>query len=1215
MSKSFVHLHVHADGSALDGLANVKGLVKAAEELGMPAIALTDHGSMSATYDLYKATKGTNVRPIYGIEAYVAPAVSRTHKEPVRWNEGGDDDVSGAGAYTHMTLIAETNEGLHNLFRMSTEAYLTGFYRKPRIDEDLLREYHHGIIATTGCPSGEVQTWLRIGNYDNAKAAAKKFADIFGEGNYFVELMDHGLDIEKRVIGDLIRIAKELNLPTVATNDLHYVHKHDAVTHDALLCIGSGSKIADEKRFRFDAQDFYLKTAEEMRAIWDPIAPDACDNTVKIAERCVANFEDGHDLMPQFPVPEGETEATWLAKEVQRGLEHRYSEGVPEDRIKQAEYEVGVINQMGFPGYFLVTADFINWAKENGIRVGPGRGSAAGSTVAYAMGITDIDPMKHGLMFERFLNPERVSMPDIDVDFDDRKRGQVIDYVIQKYGEDKVANITTFMSVKAKAAIKDAARVLGMPYMSGDQLTKVYPLPIVGRDLSLADAYDPANERYDEAAEFRGLAESTPEFKQIVELAKGLEGVRRGHGMHAAGVIMSRRPLVETVPLMRRDANSPIMTQFEYPTCEYLGLLKMDFLGLSNLGTLDEALRLIRLNRGVEVDLDAIGRDLNDQNTFDMVARGETLGVFQLDSPPMRSLLKLMVPDSFEDISAVLALYRPGPMGAGAHIEYADRKNKRRPITPIHRDLAEPLSEILGDTYGVIVYQEQVMAIAQKLAGYSLGQADLLRRAMGKKDAKILAKEFVPFHDGMIAHGYSEEAIQTLWEILVPFSDYAFNRAHTAGYGLVSYWTAYLKANFPAEYMAALLTTNADNKDKLALYLGECRRMGIKVLSPDVNESEMNYTAVGKDIRVGLIGVKNVGENAIADWLTIRNDTGKARSFADYMERANAPMTTKKATESLIKSGAFDSFGHTRSSLMFIHEDAVEKVRKIKKKAEKDAAKGGADLSLFSDEDMPGLGLHIDIPELPEWDKNEKLTLEREMLGLYVSDHPLGELVGAIDVLSTISIADLRDMDNPPSDIIKVAGLVVSVDRKTTKKTGDPWAIVTIEDLDSSMSVYVFPRTYAEAQDMLKKDAVLQFSGRAEKRDDGSTTFAVRDVIQPDLKAAQRKAVRLAERIANGEEPQPKGMKTVETTVTAAHADDGTTDPVVITVDENMLSGPRLNQFKVVLQEYPGSRPIHMKVRLSDGSEKTLALAGEYKVVGTAAFAAEVRALFGGDAV
>jgi DNA polymerase-3 subunit alpha len=1594
--KSFVHLHNHADGSQLDGLAQIKKLVPAAEALGMPAIAITDHGSMSATYELYKATKGTGVKPIYGIEAYVAPAVPRTHKEAVRWNEGGDDDVSGAGAYTHMTMWAETNEGLHNLFKISSEAYLTGFYRKPRCllpgqeimtksgmkaienivvgdevlthlgrfrrvtetmknrhagtifgielgsrysrvtwmtgehpvrirnkkgeiewveaqnilpgrpsnnaneagdnwnswvclprvnfpeyaltaitvsdyvtswvpefdeserwvktserptnksgptrhyanfpttieldadfgellglyiseghidrghtvtfsyhedenalirrtqdllfkftgkvasinlradrtnyhgvdvslsssilcellahlcgsgsasrkhmpdlvfdssehfakavwlgvlagdgskahpsvvsleqtseqlhwqmrtlaarfsedfantylktpdkavhaqsyrsnytigktrdfrhtlsddenvykpvvaiqsreydgwvynieveedhtyvsdfaihncDEDLLREFHHGIIATTGCPSGEVQTWLRIGNYEKAKAAAKKFADIFGEGNYFVELMDHGLDIEKRVIGDLLRIAKELNLPTVATNDLHYVHQSDNVVHDALLCIGSGSKLHDEKRFRFDAKDFYLKTAAEMRAIWDPIAPDACDNTLKIAERCVATFEDGIDLMPTFDVPEGETEASWLEKEVNAGLERRYPEGVPEDRVKQAAYEVGIINQMGFPGYFLVTADFINWAKENGIRVGPGRGSAAGSLIAYAMGITDIDPMRHGLMFERFLNPERVSMPDIDVDFDDRKRGQVIEYVIEKYGADKVANITTFQSVKAKAAIKDAARVMDMPYMLGDKLTKVYPQPIVGRDLSLADAYDPANERYEEAAEFRNMVEADPDAKAVVALARGLEGVKRGHGMHAAGVIMSRRPLVETVPLMKRDANSPVMTQFEYPTCEYLGLLKMDFLGLSNLGTLDEALRLIKINRGEDVDLDQIGRDLNDQKTFDMVARGETLGVFQLDSPPMRSLLKLMVPDSFEDISAVLALYRPGPMGAGAHIEYADRKNGRRPIVPIHRELATgPLPEILGDTYGVIVYQEQVMAIAQQLAGYTLGGADLLRRAMGKKDPKILAKEFEPFSAGMKSNGYSEEAIRTLWEILVPFSDYAFNRAHTAGYGLVSYWTAYLKANYPAEYMAALLTTNADNKEKLALYLGECRRMGVKVLPPDVNQSELNYTSVGKDIRVGLIGVKGVGENAIQTWLDERAEKGSAKSFGDYLERAETQMSGKKAVEALVRAGAFDCFGHTRAALHAVHEAACEQARKAKKKKTK-----SDDLVSLFDDTMMDTSLQIDIPEVPEWERMDKLARERDVLGLYVSDHPLAELADAIDVLSTHSIAYLRDVENPPADVVKIAGLVTSVDRKVTKKSGEPWAIVNVEDLDSSISVYVFPRTYADVQDLLKSDAILVFSGRAEKRDDGATTFAVRDVIQPDLKAAQRKAARLAAQAAEGGEPVKK--ETMASVTPSGYQDDGNTNPVRIKVDENQLTESAANKLRLIIGEFHGSRPVHMAMTRADGTVAEFVLGAEYTVVGTAQFAAEVRALFGSESV
>lgn len=1196
-------MHVHADGSALDGLSQIQKMVPRVIELGQPAIGISDHGSMSATYDLYKATKGTDIKPIYGIEAYLAPAVPRSHKEPVRWAEGGGNDVSGSGAYTHMTMWAETNEGLHNLFRLSSEAYLTGFYRKPRMDEELLRKHHKGIIATTGCPSGEVQTWLRIGNYENAKASAAKFAEIFGEGNFFVELMDHGLEIETAVIPQLLQIAKELNLPTVATNDSHYTHKDDSHVHEALLCIGSGSKLSDPNRFKFDGNGYYLKTAEEMRAIWDHRAPDACDNTVLIAERCVANFEDGFNLMPEFPVPAGETESTWLAKEVQAGLEKRYPDGVPEDRIKQAEYEVGVINQMGFPGYFLVTADFINWAKEQGIRVGPGRGSAAGSTVAYAMGITDIDPMKHGLMFERFLNPERVSMPDIDVDFDDRKRGQVIDYVIQKYGEDKVANITTFMSVKAKAAIKDATRVLGLPYILGDALTKVYPLPIVGRDLSLTDAYDPSNERYDEAAEFRKLAESTPDHQEIVKLAKGLEGVRRGHGMHAAGVIMSKKPLVETVPLMRRDTNSPVMTQFEYPTCEYLGLLKMDFLGLSNLGTLDEALRLIELNKGIKVDLDQIGIDLDDKATFEMVSRGETLGVFQLDSPPMRSLLKLMEPDKFEDISAVLALYRPGPMGAGSHIEYAERKNNRRPIVPIHPELKESLNGILGETFGLIIYQEQVMKVAQELAGYSLGKADLLRRAMGKKDPKILAKEFTPFRDGMRANNYSDEAIQSLWDVLVPFSDYAFNRAHTAGYGLVSYWTAYLKANFPAEYMAALLTTNADNKDKLALYLGECRRMGIQVLSPDVNMSELNYTAVGDDIRVGLVGVKNVGEKVINNWLEVRKAEGKASSFADFLIKGDGSLATKRSLESLVKAGAFDSFGHVRSALFSIIEDAL----KLSKKAIKNAEKN--QVSLFDDDD---LAFQLEIPEIEEWDKVEKLTLEREMLGLYVSDHPLGEYADAISMLSTLSIADLRDAEHPPTDTIKIAGLVVSIDRKTTKKSGEPWALVTIEDLDSSISVFVFPKTYAEYQDLLKRDAVLVFTGKAEKRDDGSTSVIIRDISEPNLNLAQRKAERRADRVARGEmtEAEAKATPLIRTAI-----DAGNINPIVIAIDEDQLTLDKTTRLKDLLLEYTGSRPVHIRMRRNDGSFGTFVLGEEYCATGTGELAAEIRALFGSEAV
>jgi DNA polymerase-3 subunit alpha len=1177
-------------------------MVPVVEQLNMPAIAITDHGSMSATYDLHKAAKDSPVKPIYGIEAYVAPE-SRTLKEPVFWGEGGGNDVSGKGAYTHMTLLAETDEGLHNLFRLSSQAYLDGFYRHPRMDDELLAKYGKGIIATTGCPSGAVQTWLRIGNYDKAVEAAAKYRDIFGKENYFVELMDHGLGIEKEVIPQLMNIAKDLGLRTVATNDTHYIHKNDSAVHDALLCIGSGSKLQDKDRFSFEGTEFYIKSPEEMRNLWDDYAPDACDSTLLIAERCTAAFGDGADLMPEFPVPEGETESTLLAKEVQRGLELRYPDGVPEDRQKQAEYEVGIINQMGFPGYFLVTADFINWAKEQGIRVGPGRGSAAGSIIAYAMGITDIDPMKHGLMFERFLNPERVSMPDIDVDFDDRRRGEVIDYVIQKYGEDKVANIATFGTIKAKAAIKDAARVLSMPYMLGDKLTKAYPQPIVGRDLSLKDAYDPAHERYDDAKEFRQLVENDADSRETVELAKGLEGVRRGFGMHAAGVIMSKQPLVETVPLMRRDANSPLMTQFEYPTCEYLGLLKMDFLGLSNLGTIDEALRLIKQNKGVDVDLDEISETLDDKKTFEMVSRGETLGVFQLDSPPMRSLLQTMEPDSFEDISAVLALYRPGPMGAGTHIEYAERKNGRRPIEPIHPELAEPLAEILGDTYGLIVYQEQVMAIAQQLAGYTLGQADLLRRAMGKKDPAVLAKEFIPFKQGMLDNGYSEESIQTLWDILVPFSDYAFNRAHTAGYGLVSYWTAYLKANFPAEYMAALLTTNSDNKDKLALYLAECRYQQIEVLPPDINESELNYTAIGDAIRVGLIGIKNLGEKAIRLWIEEREANGPAKSFTDFLERATAGIGTKKVVESIIKAGAFDSFPENRASLFAVVDDAITAAKKNKKLREK------ASDSLFGAEEFK---LELDIPALPEWEKMELLSLERDILGLYVSDHPLAEYQSAIETLSSTSIADLKQRDNPPQGQLKLAALVTNIDRKTTRKAGDPWALVTVEDMDASLNLYVFPKTYADVRDLLEVDKILLFTGKVEKRDDGSTNFIVQAVSTPDMQAVSRKVNRREERVERGD-LTPEEAEALATGPTIA--DDGTETPVLIRAHEEQLTEALVEKLKDAIIEFQGSRPVHMEITRSDRTKVLYALGDDFKVVGAAQFAAEVRSLFGPDAI
>ncbi|HEX5016200.1 MAG TPA: DNA polymerase III subunit alpha, partial [Actinomycetes bacterium] len=810
MADSFVHLHVHTEYSMLDGAARVGELLDAAVEQGMPAIAVTDHGNMFGAYDFYRQAKDRGIKPVIGIEAYVTPGTDRRDRTRVRWASGGEDDVSGGGAYTHMTLMAESTAGMHNLFRLSSLASIEGFYFKPRVDRELLERYAAGTIATTGCPSGEVQTLLRLGRFDEAVKAAGDYRDIFGPDNYYCELMDHGLDIERRARDDLLRLARQLDLPLVATNDLHYTRPTDAEAHAALLCVQSASTLADPTRFKFDADDFYLKTAAEMRDVWRDF-PEACDNTLLIAERCDVAFNEDANLMPRFDVPAGETEESWFVKEVERGLHSRYPAGVPDDVRKQATYEVDVICQMGFPGYFLVVADFINWAKSQGIRVGPGRGSAAGAIVAYALGITDLDPLKHGLLFERFLNPERVSMPDIDIDFDERRRGDVIRYVTERYGDDRVAQIVTFGTIKAKQAIKDASRVLGYPYAMGDRITKVMPPAVMGKDISLGGIFDSKDRRYAEAGEFRALYESDPDVKKVVDTARGLENLKRQWGVHAAGVIMSSERLVDHIPIMKREQDGAIITQFDYPTCEALGLLKMDFLGLRNLTVLEDALVDIERNRDERLVLEEL--PLEDEATFELLGRGDTLGVFQLDGGPMRALLRAMAPDSFEDISAVLALYRPGPMGANAHNDYADRKNGRKPVTPIHPELAEPLADILDETYGVIVYQEQVMAIAQQVAGYSLGQADLLRRAMGKKKKEVLDKEFVPFSEGMRERGYSDHAIKTLWEILVPFADYAFNRAHTAGYGLVSYWTAYLKANYPSEYMAALLTSVRDDKD------------------------------------------------------------------------------------------------------------------------------------------------------------------------------------------------------------------------------------------------------------------------------------------------------------------------------------------------------------------------------------------------------------------
>ncbi|MFI5084364.1 MAG: DNA polymerase III subunit alpha [Actinomycetales bacterium] len=1167
-SDSFVHLHNHTEYSMLDGAARLTDLFDHAKELGMDSLATTDHGFVFGAFDFWSKAKAAGIKPIIGVEAYLTPGTARQDRTRVQWGGGGRDDVSGAGAYTHMTLWSETTEGMHNLFRMSSKASLEGYLYKPRMDRDLLQTYGKGLIASTGCPSGEVQTKLRLGMYREAVQAASDFRDIFGADNYFCELMDHGLDIERNVSADLLKLAKELGLPLLATNDLHYTHAEDSASHAALLCVQSGSTMADPKRFKFDADEFYLKSPQEMRALFRD-HPEACDNTLLIAERCGVEFNTKANYMPKFPAPDGEDEQSWFVKEVESGLHYRYPAGIPDDVRKQAEFEVGVITQMGFPGYFLVVADFINWAKNNGIRVGPGRGSGAGSMVAYAMRITDLDPLKHGLIFERFLNPERVSMPDFDVDFDDRRRSEVIRYVTEKYGDERVAMIVTYGTIKAKQALKDSSRVLGYPFSTGERLTKAMPPDVMGKGMSLTDVHNPEAKRFSEAEELRNLVKSDADSQKVFDMALGLEGLKRQWGVHAAGVIMSSDPLIDIVPIMRREQDGQVITQFDYPTCEGLGLIKMDFLGLRNLTIITDALENIKLNQDVDLDLEAL--ELDDAGSYELLARGDTLGVFQLDGGPMRALLKQMRPDNFEDISAVIALYRPGPMGANSHTNYALRKTGLQNIDPIHAELEEPLAEILGGTYGLIVYQEQVMAIAQKVAGFTLGQADILRRAMGKKKKSELDKQYAGFEKGMIDNGYSAAAIKTLWDILLPFSDYAFNKAHSAAYGLVSYWTAYLKAHYPAEYMAALLTSVGDDKDKLALYLNESRKMGITVLPPDVNESSVNFTPVGKDIRFGMAAVRNVGANVVNAMVASREEKGAFTSFSDYLQKVPAVVCNKRTIESLIKAGAFDSLGHPRRALVMIHEEAVDSVIVLKRN---EAANQFDLFSAFDAGDGGGPSLAVEVPELPEWEKKDKLSFEREMLGLYVSDHPLQGLEGVLNQHADQSITALLGEDGPNDGaIVTIAGMITSLSRRIAKASGNAYARAEIEDLGGSMEVMFFGQVYGPIASILAEDLIVVVKGRLQKRDDGAVTLNAMELAVPDLT-------------------------------------DGTSGPVVISMQEYKATEQVLLALKEILETHSGTTEVRMKLN-GTRSVKTMKLPLHHRVNPNPALFGDLKVLLG----
>ncbi len=1186
-SDSFVHLHVHTEYSMLDGAAKIAKLAARAGELGMPAVAMTDHGNMFGAYEFQKTVTAAGLTPVIGIEAYVAPK-SRFHREPVYWGEqhqrktdeatGRGGDVSASGSYLHKTLLAANARGLRNLFKISSLASLEGYYRKwPRMDDELLAQYHEGVIATTGCPSGAVQTRLRLGQFEAALETAARYQDIFGKENYFLELMDHGIPVETAVRDDLLRIARKLNIPFLATNDSHYVTEDQKGAHDALLCVGTNSLVDDPNRFRFSGDGYYLRTAAEMRALdSSDVWAQACRNTLLVAERVEPYHEvfAHRDLAAKFPVPEGETEMSWLRKEALAGAVKRYGDPVPAAVMERIEYELGVIEQMGFPGYFLVVADICRYARENGIGLGPGRGSATGSMVAYVTGITELDPIEHSLLFERFLNPERVSMPDVDLDFDERRRGDMIRYVTEKYGEENVSLIITYMTIKSKAAVKDAGRILGYPFAVGEKITKAFPPAVQGKEIPLAAIFDEEHPRYAEAVELRKLYEDDPDVRKVIDTARGIEGLIRGTGVHAAGVILSSEPLVDVMPVHRRPDDGARITGFNGPDCETMGALKMDFLGLRNLTVISDAVENIKANRGI--DLDMLKVTLDNEKAYEILRAGKTLGIFQLDSSMMRDLTKLMGPTRFEDISAVLALGRPGPMEAKSHINYALRKSGQQPVTPIHPEVAGALEEVLGETYHLVVYQEQVMAIARILAGYTLGGADILRRAMGKKKKAEMDKQWEIFSTGMRNNGYSDEAIQAVWDVLLPFSAYGFNKSHTAGYGLVSYWTAFLKANYPAEYMAALLTSVGTNKDKMAVYLAETRRMGVRVLPPDVNESQLRFAAVGDDIRFGLGAIRNVGENVVEAIIGARRDAGRFTSFHDFLRKVPLPVCNKRVVESLIKAGAFDSLGHPRKGLIAVHEQAVDAVITDKR----NEAIGQDSLFGFGAEDgaAAAASLEVPVPE-GEWPQQAALAFEREMLGLYVSSHPLDGAEPLLERSRDCSIADLHDGAGGPGST-RIAGIITSVTRKVTKK-GDVWALVGLEDHDAAIEIACFPQTYQLYAPVLLPDAVVSVTGKVRKSEasDGSTTVS--------FSAEQLEVI----------------------DVTAAR--NGGLPPVVLNVREDRITPDLAQELRRVLRAHPGRAPVHMSLTRPGSGRRLVLNLAPFAVEPGSSFMADIKQLLG----
>ena len=1041
----FVHLHCHSEYSLLDGAARISEMVKAAKEFGMPAIALTDHGNMYGTVQFINAAQEAGIKPIIGCELYVAP---RT-----RFDKETKEDRSPY----HLTALVKNAQGYTNLTNLVSIASIEGFYSRPRVDHELIEKYHEGLIFLSGCPKGEIPFLFSHGDIAKANQVAGWFKELLG-ADFYLELQELSLPGLENHVPNLLQIANKFDLKVVASNDTHYVKKSDAYAQDVLLSIQTGAFLADAKRMRLESQEFYIKSGQEMLNLFASV-PSAISNTLEIAEKCNFDLEMGKLHLPHYLVPKGETPDTFLEALVWTGVKQRYASLLPPEIIDRVKYELYVIEKMGYAAYFLIVQDFINHAKSKGIPVGPGRGSAAGSIVSYALGITNIDPLKYGLIFERFLNDERVSMPDIDVDFCIERRNEVIEYVTSKYGQDHVAQIVTFGTMAARGAIRDVGRVQQVPLPEVDKIAKLVPF---GPGVTLESALQ-------NVKELKSLYDSEVRVKQLIDTAKSLEGLSRHASVHAAGVVISEKPLTDYAPLQKLD-KSVIVTQFPMGDLEKIGLLKMDFLGLRNLTMIAYTLELIKKTQGIELDLDSI--PLDDHKTYGILCGGETMGIFQLESRGMQTLIKDLQPTHFEEIIALLALYRPGPLESGMVVDYVNRKHKRTQV----KYMLPQLEPILRETYGVILYQEQVMKIASEVGGFTLGQADMLRRAMGKKKAKEMQQQKKFFVDGAVKKGVSQHKATELFDLCAKFAGYGFNKSHSAAYGVISYQTAYLKANYPKEFMAALLTSVSSNADKVTGYVNECRRMGMKILPPDVNESERNFTPAKGGIRFGLSAVRNVGLAAIDSIIEVKGKGEPFRSLADFCERIDARTVNKKVIESLIKAGAFDSFGLGRAYQLAILGKIMSRVATVQREQANGQAALFGEMSNVSGQGPMSNGFEdIQIEEFPP---EQLLKMEKEMIGLYISSHPLDYVSESLEAQVNTKIIDIAEMKE--GDMVRIGGLLSEGRRLTTKK-GDMMMIGKIEDTSGSIGLVVFPKTFKKSEALLNNDQIVVVKGKVNR--------------------------------------------------------------------------------------------------------------------------------------